>query len=112
MRDARERYSPGDWNVIDQQSGFRKKASEVRRQWDGLIVDKDHWESRHPQDFVRAKRDRQAVHNPRPELTDKFVGTFTDPIAPDFLDILITQDGERFITQTSVGESVDYLVTQ
>ena len=69
----RDEYRHGDFNRICDQSGFKVKASETVEQWDGLIVrHKDH-DPRHPQDFVRGKRDLQAVSKPRPEMTDSFL---------------------------------------
>ena len=41
--------------------------------WDNLRVCTRDWEPRHPQDFVRSKRDKMSVPNPRPEATDTFV---------------------------------------
>ena len=66
-------YRPGDHYVICDVCGFKLRASETRTRWDNLrVCDKD-WESRHPQDFVRGKRDRQRVPNARPEATDTFL---------------------------------------
>ena len=39
------------------------------------MVCKDDYELRHPQDFVRAKQDIQAVPWTRPQSTDTFVST-------------------------------------
>lgn len=48
-------YKPGDhWNVC-QRCGFDMKQSESKKEWTGLIVCKDCWEPRHPQDFVRGR---------------------------------------------------------
>lgn len=70
------RYRKGDWNVICDRTGFKKKASDCRMEWTGLFVHKSEWESRHPQDKIRGIADFQAVSIPRPEPTeDTFVGT-------------------------------------
>lgn len=60
-------YKHGDWNVICDRCGFKFKRSECRYEWNGLLVCKDDWEPRHPQDFVRGVADRQAVPDARPD---------------------------------------------
>lgn len=52
--------------MISDRSGFRYPASEIVRQWDGLLVAKREEEPRHPQEFVRGVVDDYAVRNPRP----------------------------------------------
>lgn len=66
----RDHYVHGDYNVICDASGFKRKRSECRRQWNGLLVSNEFWEPRHPQDFVRGKIDDQSVPDPRPESVD------------------------------------------
>lgn len=52
------RYKPGDWFAICDQCGRRAFASEMVKRWDNRMVHKDPskgcFETRHPQDFVRA----------------------------------------------------------
>lgn len=66
-------YRPGDYYVICDVCGFKVRASETRRRWDNLRVCTKDWETRHPQDFVRGRRDRQRVNDPRPEPADNFI---------------------------------------
>ena len=68
-------YIPGDHNVICDWSGFKLKRSEVKMTWDGLMVRDKDWEPRHPQDFVRGKRDKQRVPLARTEADDTFLST-------------------------------------
>lgn len=63
----------GEWNMICDRSGRRMKSSEARREWTGLIVHRDYWEARHPQDFLRAKPDYQQVPDARPRQADRFL---------------------------------------
>jgi hypothetical protein len=76
-------YKPGDNNAICDRCGFKYKASELRKTWDGLMVcDKD-FEVRHPQDFVRGVKDDQHVAVSRPEAPDTFTsGATALPIPP------------------------------
>lgn len=62
-----------DHRVICDVCGFEYMASETRMRWDNARVCMKDWEPRHPQDFVRARRDRQAVRNPRPPPPDVFL---------------------------------------
>lgn len=68
-------YIKGDFNCICDASGFKCKASETVKQWNGLRVRKDFFERRHPQDRPHGVRDDQTVFDPRPDSTPTFVGT-------------------------------------
>ena len=63
----------GDWNAICDVCGFKFKASQLKKRWDGFMVcDKD-WERRHPQDFLKAKPDSPTPPWTRPVVPDDFV---------------------------------------
>lgn len=49
----------GDWNVQCYQCGFKMKASQAVRNWQGYYVHPEHNEPRQPQDFVRGVPDNQ-----------------------------------------------------
>lgn len=49
----------GDWNVQCFECGRKRKASEMKDHWQGYKVCPEHWEARHPQDFVRGTSDVQ-----------------------------------------------------
>ena len=69
-------YIKNDHWVVSQRSGKVIRASEARKEWTGLIVAKDEWEPRQPQDFVRAKEDHQEAKGiVNTEPTDSFVVT-------------------------------------
>lgn len=67
----------GDWNSICDICGFKYKASEMKKRWDGLMVCEFDWEMRHPQDFIRAVPDDQAVPWVR---SDKDLGADGQPV--------------------------------
>lgn len=68
-------YLHGSFNRICDRCGKKRKARDTREEWNGLIVCTDGcWEIRHPQDFVRGKRDLQGVKKARPD-TETFVDT-------------------------------------
>jgi len=79
---ANDQYVHGTYNVICDRCGFKFKATQCRKEWTGLFVCSKCWEARHPQDFVRAKRDEQKVPIARPEGTDVFIDS-TDVSADD-----------------------------
>lgn len=63
------RYVKGNWKAVCDSCGFRFDASKLKKRWDGLMVCEMDYETRQPQDFVRAKVDIQAVPWTRPEST-------------------------------------------
>jgi len=81
-------YKKGDWNAVCDRCGFEFKASELQKTWDGLMVCKEDFELRHPQDSLRVKPDRQAVPWTRPEGTDMRVTV--NPLDPD--DYTLTEE--------------------
>lgn len=79
----RNEYKHGDHNVICDYSGFKVKRSETRLTWNGFLVRKDLWEPRHPQDFLKSRKDKQSVSIARPEKADYFLST--NEVTPDSL---------------------------
>jgi hypothetical protein len=51
-------------------TGLRVLSGDVRKQWDGLLVWKEQFDERHPQEFVRGVVDNFAVRDARPESPD------------------------------------------
>lgn len=49
----------GDWNAVCWECGRKFKASQLVKHWQGYWVCHEHWEPRHPQDFVRPLPDVQ-----------------------------------------------------
>ena len=91
-------YAKGDWNCICDRCGRELKASQLRKEWDNLMVCVECWEPRQPQDFVRGVPDRIGVPWARPEAQDQFIGFCTpagmsawadtatpDCVRPDFI---------------------------
>jgi hypothetical protein len=74
-RRGRNTLKLGDHNAISDISGFKHKASEMRKlsgTQKGLLVHKSEWNPAHPQLKIRAKEDKQNVSNVRDRTTDKF----------------------------------------
>lgn len=56
-----------DHLVVCDASGFVCKKSETRMRWDGMLVRKDFWEPRHPQDKIKSKVDSSRPKEVRPD---------------------------------------------
>lgn len=67
-----DHYARGDWNAICARCGRKAKASTFVRQWQGYWVCQEHWEPRHPQDFVRGKVERPTPPWTQPPPPDTF----------------------------------------
>jgi hypothetical protein len=95
-------YVRGDHYVICDRTGFKVRASRAREDWTGAIVRSDSWEARHPQDFVRGKKDDQRVPDARPRPTDVFTGPAVTTLVSD------TAPGGYLITvSSSAGFTLD-----
>jgi hypothetical protein len=57
----REYYKKGDWNAVSDQDGQKRKASNMRMQWDNLWVGIDEFDPRHPQLDLRPRPDNPSV---------------------------------------------------
>jgi len=60
-------YAHGDYNAVCYQCGAKRKASALRRHWQGYYVCPEHWEPRHLQELVRGAQDVQTVPLAQPE---------------------------------------------
>lgn len=79
----------GDWNVVCFQCGFKAKASQMEKNWQGFYVHPEHNEPRQPQDFVRGVPDNQIPPWVQPMPTAIYTYTnvvigFGDNITPAF----------------------------
>lgn len=59
----------GDWNALCDVCGFKFKASMLQKRWDGAMVCASDWETRHPQDFLRVRKERISVPWTRPDVS-------------------------------------------
>ena len=77
----------GDYNVITDCCGRKRKASQCRMKWDGALVCAEHWEPRHPQDFAgHARPEQNDVPISRPPTEPVYVSSSVpdfDPPDPD-----------------------------
>lgn len=70
MTNRADHYAEGDWNAVCYECGRKRKASTLVKHWQGYWVCPEHWEARHPQDFVRGVPERAS-----PPWTQPMPGT-------------------------------------
>jgi len=68
-------FISGQWKAVCDRCGAEYHAKQLRQEWTGLRVCSGHgtrdcWEPRHPQEFVRGVKDKQAPPWVRPEPAD------------------------------------------
>ena len=77
---VRNGWRSGRHLVVDDESGKVLWDDQVRKRWDGALVESSQYETRHPQEFVKAKQDPYPLKDTRPdsatETPANFVGIF------------------------------------
>jgi len=53
LKGKQDYHKPGDYNAYCDVCGFKFKASELQKRWDGYRVCQKDWEPRHILDFIR-----------------------------------------------------------
>lgn len=66
-------YKPGQWNAICDRCGFKFKSAELRKDWQGLMVCEEDFETRHPQSLLRVKTEKAFPEWTRPQTEDAFL---------------------------------------
>ena len=94
-RYASNKYALG----ISDRSGATYKLRHMRKEWTGMLVGKDEWESKQPQlSVVKTPADPQALRNPRPDRTEPAV-----TVLLSFNPFLSGSSGSAVITATEPG---------
>ena len=65
-------WKKGQWLVICDVCGMKYHSADLKERWDGLMVCRQDWNPRQPQDFVRGIPDPQAVPWSRPDVPPPF----------------------------------------
>jgi hypothetical protein len=68
-------YKKGSWNRICDRTGFKVKAEDTVKEWQGLIVRKQSAELRNQQEFIRGIPDKQNAPEPRPDSDPVYLTT-------------------------------------
>ena len=91
-------YKAGEWNVTCDVCSRKIKSGQARKRWDGFIVCPEDYETRHPQDFVRARQDKISVPFTRPIP----ILTFTDVPYIDTGNNVCTFSGRQAIPMEGI----------
>lgn len=75
----------GDANAICDVCGFKFKTHQLKLRWDGAWVCHNDWEPRHPQDFLRARKETNNLPFVRPRPPDEFVPRNLTGVPTDYL---------------------------
>lgn len=68
-------FTLGDYYVRCHRTGFKVLRSECAREWNGLLVRRDSFETRHPQDFVRGRPEDSAGEDQTGDPVVTFLAT-------------------------------------
>lgn len=60
-------YTAGEWKAVCDRCGFHFRNTQLKLEWDGLMVCNGCWEPRHPQDMIRPIPDSPALPWTRPD---------------------------------------------
>lgn len=63
----------GDSKAVCDVCGFEMHQSSLRKRWDGAMVCDADFESRHPQDLIKPRSEKNHVKNARPEPEPRFL---------------------------------------
>lgn len=102
-------YVPGTFYRVCDRTGFKTRSYDTRMQWNNLIVRKEVWEPRQPQDFVKGVVDDQTVPLPRPRSVSAYDGPLHTFIttAANIGDLLIeVNSSERMYA----GDQIDLVL--
>jgi len=99
----------GDWNIYCDRCGRKLKASQAKQTWQGYYVCPQHWEPRHPQDFVRSIAEHPApafVRNPPDVYIEVGEGIILEDSTDDMIfdvgvdiDYILEEDGDWLIVE-------------
>jgi len=95
----RNRLVLGQWNVVCDVCGLKHKSGELRRRWDGMMVCKDDYETRHPQDLIRINKEVIAPPWTRPEPPDVFI-SLPSFITDENGQYLLLEDGSFLFSES------------
>ncbi len=92
----------GDHNSFCMRCGFKYKASEIQKEWTGLLVCGDCLDQRHPQDLLRAVKESPAPKNQSPRTDGE---SFPLPayrlyITSELGLVITDEDGRPIISET------------
>ena len=112
-------YKAGDHNAICDMCGFKFKASQLKKTWNGFMVCSADFETRHIADFIKGPRASIPLPWTRPEKDDSFVdrvvdipndGSITNFVLTDYTNILPTPAVPTIYITPPTGEGPQEVV--
>lgn len=67
------KYVSGQWNAICDRCGFKFKSGELKKDWQGLMVCENDFETRHPQSLIKITTEKAFPEWSRPRPIDEFI---------------------------------------
>lgn len=101
-------WAPRQPNAHCDRCNFEYKLSQLRREWDGLMVCYECWEPRQPQDFVRGVPDQKPIPMARPGAPDIFLTAPTD-IPSNVTTITVTASPFTYTNNTTLTQNVSIM---
>jgi len=92
-------YLPGGFKRECDRCGFEFRHWDTVKEWTGLFVCRECYDQRHPQDYVKGKKDRQRVTEPRPEHPDTFINGAGEFVYSSDGEQIFLTDGQEAMTQ-------------
>ena len=80
-------FKSGSWNAICDVCGFKFKADQMKKRWDGLMVCEKDFEHDHPQKYLRVQEDQTSVPWVRNRPPDIFINVCSIPSSSAYADI-------------------------
>lgn len=76
-------YSPGKWNSICDRCGFKFKNTSLKKDWQGLMVCEQDWETRQPLDFLKVRGERLTLPWTRDDPTPNYIEVVYNLFPPE-----------------------------
>lgn len=103
----RNRHRIGRYLMVDDESGFDHYDNEMRRIWDGTFRRRDQFETRQPQEFVRAGADPRALRHIRPaDIADEPNNNPSGYVGESDVETPTSPAGHIFKDNVGIGEMV------
>ena len=104
--DPHSYFKLGTYNAICYVCGFKYKADEMLKRWDGVYVCREDWEIRQPQDFVRPpNQDPQALPWTQRETDPTFAANYPAPLTN-----IVVGTPSIFVNGALLVSGVDYTI--
>lgn len=105
-------YRRGDYKRVSDRGGRIYYRSQMRREWNGLLVGKDQWEPKHPQLDIRARSDEQEAEDARPQKSLEYTETTLSSNASKYATTITVASVQNVAILTSIGVTLDSGIVQ